>query len=152
MFKVDTDKMTVFVDKMSTQLTNTSEAVKTKNVTLKFATLEDVFKRATGISGKVAIQQRWRSKFISKTTTGTDYDFIGFKAYVESLSNTVVDVPAVGERTASTKETTREKVYSAKEMFPGISNDDLVEMMLVQGTDEEVEFRAALCKKYPKKA
>ena len=148
--KVDIEKLTVTLEKLTCALEKTSESVTCTNLTLKFKSVEELAKRATGTSAVVWLQASVRGQFkgLKKTT-----DYVGFKTKWQSLSDTTIEVPAVGERLPGEKKpSAKEQILSMREMFPGITSDEMVELALAWGSEDEPKLRAAMAKKYPKNA
>lgn len=148
--KISEDGLSVTLDELTCSLEKTSESVKATNLTLKFKSVEELAKRATGTSAVVWLQANIRGQFkgLKKVT-----DPVGFRAKWLSLSGTTIEVPAVGERMPGEKKpSAREQILSLREMFPGITSDEMVELALAWGSEDEPKLRAAMAKKYPKKA
>jgi len=147
--KISEDKLSVTIEELTCALDKTSESITAKNITLKFKSLDELVKRATGTSAVVWLQASIRGQFkgLKKVT-----DYVGFKTKWIALSDTTVEVPAVGERMPGEKKpSAKEQILSLREMFPGITSDEMVELALAWGSEDEPKLRAQMAKKYPKK-
>ena len=148
--KISEDHLKVTLETITCSLEKNGESVEAKNVTLQFKSIEELAKRATGTSAVVWLQASIRGQFkgLKKTT-----DFVGFRAKWLSLSDTTMEVPAVGERMPGEKKpSAREQILSLREMFPGITSDEMVELAMAWGQPKEPQLRAQMAKKYPKKS